>query len=79
MDWGLGCQLLQHIDGANEYVLMHGGGDYGLKTLMVILPNAKKGVLILTNSENGMVIWRKIIEEYFGEIGEEIVHRNLRE
>jgi CubicO group peptidase (beta-lactamase class C family) len=77
MDWGLGCQLLLDIDDNEEYVLMHGGGDYGLKTLMVMLPNSKKGLLILTNSENGMIIWRKLIEEYLGETGEEIVRRNL--
>lgn len=56
---------------------MHGGGDYGLKTLMVLLPNSKQGLVIFSNSENGMVVWRKIIEEYFGEIGAEIARRNL--
>jgi len=77
IDWGLGCQLLFDLDKNKEYAVMHGGGDYGLKTIMLMLPNSKKGLVIFSNSENGMVVWRKIIEEYFGELGETIVKRNL--
>jgi len=33
----------------------------------------KKGLIVFINSENGLVIWKKIIEEYFGEAGKEIV------
>ncbi|MBL4706380.1 MAG: beta-lactamase family protein, partial [Flavobacteriales bacterium] len=77
IDWGLGCQLLLNLDENGEYAVMHGGGDYGLKTIMVMFPKSKKGLLIFSNSENGMVLWRKLIEEYFGELGEEVVRRNL--
>ena len=28
-------------------------------------------------NKNGMVLWQKIISEYFGQIGIEIVRRNL--
>ena len=80
IDWGLGCQLLFNLDKKNgEYAIMHGGGDYGLKTIMLMLPKSKKGLLIFTNSENGMVVWQKIIKEYFGGLGNEIVRRNLKE
>ena len=79
IDWGLGCQLLFDLDEAGEFAVMHGGGEYGLKTMMIMLPKSKKGLLIFSNSENGMVIWRKIIEEYFGAVGEEIVKRNLQQ
>lgn len=78
IDWGLGCQLLLNLDASGEYALMHGGGDDGLKTIMIMLPKSRKGLLIFSNSENGMKIWRKIIEEYFGEIGVKIVKRNLQ-
>tara|TARA_B100000809_G_scaffold39367_1_gene34464 strand:- start:11647 stop:13164 length:1518 start_codon:yes stop_codon:yes gene_type:complete len=77
IDWGLGCQLLFDLNKDKEYAIMHGGGDYGLKTIMLVLPKSKKGLLIFSNSENGMVVWRKIIEEYFDDIGKEITRRNL--
>jgi CubicO group peptidase (beta-lactamase class C family) len=79
IDWGLGCQLLFDLNKDKEYAIMHGGGDYGLKTIMLLLPKSKKGLLIFSNSENGMVVWRKIIEEYFDNIGEKITKRNLGE
>ena len=78
IEWGLGCQLLFNLDDKGEYAIMHGGGDYGLKTLMLMLPKSKRGLLIFTNSENGMVVWKKIIEEYFGDVGKEIAKRNLK-
>lgn len=77
IDWGLGCQLLLDLNDKGDFAVMHGGGDYGLKTIMLMFPKTKKGLLICSNSENGMVIWRKIIEEYFGVLGEEIVKRQL--
>ena len=77
IDWGLGCQLLLDLNSNGEYAVMHGGGDYGIKTIMLIFPKSQKGLLIFSNSENGMVLWRKIIEEYFGQLGEQIVRRQL--
>jgi len=77
IDWGLGCELLLNLNKTQEFAIMHGGGDYGLKTIMLMLPKSKKGLLIFSNSENGMILWRKIVEEYFGELGEEIVKRQL--
>ncbi len=78
IDWGLGCQLLYDLDDEGEFAVMHGGGDYGLKTIMLMLPKSKQGLLIFSNSENGMILWRKIIGEYFGEVGEEIAKRNIK-
>ena len=75
--WGLGCQLLLDLNDNGEFAVMHGGGDYGVKTIMLMFPKSKKGLLIFSNSENGMILWRKIIEEYFGAVGEEIVKRQL--
>ena len=77
IDWGLGCQLLLDLNDNGELAVMHGGGDYGVKTIMLMFPMSKKGLLIFSNSENGMILWRKIIEEYFGAVGEEIVKRQL--
>lgn len=76
IDWSLGMQMLTNLPN-NETVFMHTGGDYGTKTITLILKNSKDGLVLFSNSENGMVLWQKIISEYFGEVGEEIVRRNL--
>lgn len=76
IDWSLGMQMLTNLPN-NETAFMHTGGDYGTKTIALILNNSKQGLVLFSNSENGMVLWQKIISEYFGEIGEEIVRRNL--
>lgn len=72
----LGMQLLPNLPN-NEIAIMHTGGDYGTKTIAIMLPNTKKGLVLFSNSENGMVLWQKIISEYFGETGKEIIRRNL--
>jgi hypothetical protein len=69
-------QLLTNLPNS-ETALMHTGGDYGTKAIAITLLNARKGLVLFSNSENGMVLWQKIISEYFGETGTEIVRRNL--
>lgn len=76
IDRNLGMQLLSDLPN-DEIVLMHTGGDYGTKAIAIALPNSKRGIVLFSNSENGMVLWQKIITEYFGEIGKEIIRRNL--
>lgn len=76
IDWGLGYQVLADLDG-DEFALQHTGGDDGIKAIAIMLPKSKRGLVILSNSENGMVLWRKVLEERFGTVGAEIVRRNL--
>ena len=76
IDRNLGMQLLSSLPN-NEIALMHTGGDYGTKTIVIAFLNSKKGLVLFSNSENGMVLWQKIITEYFGETGKEIVRRNM--
>ncbi len=75
--WGLGMQVLPGVDG-EEFALVHTGGDLGTKALAVLLPKSRRGLLILSNAENGMVLWRKVVEEQLGEAGREVVRRNLQ-
>lgn len=75
--WGLGMQVLPGVDG-EEFALVHTGGDLGTKAIVILLPKSRRGLVIFSNSENGMVLWRKIIEEYLGSAGKEIVRRNLQ-
>ncbi|MGB4771926.1 MAG: serine hydrolase [Chitinophagaceae bacterium] len=76
INWGLGLQIFPNLPG-NEYALVHTGGDDGTKCIAIVLPRSKRGLIIFINSENGLKIWKKIIEEYLGESGKEIVRRNL--
>lgn len=76
INWGLGIQVLPDLPGG-EFALQHTGGDDGTKCMVLLLPKSKRGLIIFINSENGLMIWKKIIEEYLGETGKEIVKRNL--
>ncbi len=76
INWGLGMQLFPDLPN-KEFALVHTGGDDGTKCIVILLPKSKRGLVIFVNSENGLVIWKKIIEEYLGETGKEIVRRNL--
>lgn len=76
INWGLGMQVFPGLPGG-EFALVHTGGDFGTKCIAVLLPKSKRGLVIFTNGENGMRIWKKIVEEYLGEAGKEIVRRNL--
>lgn len=75
--WALGMQALEGLDN-QEFALVHTGGDPGTKAIVILLPRTKRGLVIFSNAENGMVLWRKIIEEYLGSVGKEIVRRNLQ-
>nr|WP_255409441.1 serine hydrolase domain-containing protein [Aquimarina sp. I32.4] len=76
IDWSLGMQMLSGLPN-NETAFMHTGGDYGTKTISLLLKNSKQGLVLFSNSESGMILWQKIISEYFGETGKKIVQRNL--
>ncbi|HEY2721053.1 MAG TPA: serine hydrolase [Chitinophagaceae bacterium] len=76
VNWGLGMQVLPDLPNG-EFALEHTGGDEGTKCIVLLLPKSKRGLIIFENSENGLIIWKKIIEEYLGETGKEIVRRNL--
>jgi len=76
-EFGLGWKLFSDL-ADEEYAIQHTGGDYGLKSIAFLLPNSKRGLVIFCNSENGMVVWSKIIEEYFGEVGKSLINANLK-
>lgn len=77
IDWGLGMQVLPGLPNG-EFALQHTGGDEGIKCIVLLLPKSQRGLIVFENGENGLVIWRKIIEEYLGEAGREIARRNLQ-
>lgn len=75
IDFGLGWEIFNDV-GKGEFALQHTGGDYGIKTLALLFPKSKRGIVIFVNSENGIKVWGKIIREYFAGIGEKIIDMN---
>lgn len=57
-----------------QYALMHSGSDPGIKTLVVLLPESKQGVVIFTNSDNGKKVYEEILRETL-DVGAEILSR----
>ena len=58
LGWGLVFDLPNE-----EFAIEHGGSNMGVKTQCVILPKSKRGVLVFTNSDNGLSICNNIIRE----------------
>lgn len=77
VDWGLGWGIYENLGPEKVYALQHTGGDDGIKAIAVLLPKSRNGLLVISNSENGIALWRKIIEESLGDVGSDLVTRNL--
>jgi CubicO group peptidase (beta-lactamase class C family) len=59
---GLGWEVIRDLpDG--EYALEHGGSDPGVKTIAFILPKSKRGIVVLTNGDNGMFVYNNVVRE----------------
>lgn len=69
--FGLGFEIVDLENG--EYALSHGGSDKGVRTIFFILPKSKQGLLIFTNSDNGVSVYADLIKYYLGENGSKIV------
>ena len=71
---GLGWELHQNFSNG-EYVMIHTGGDPGVKTIAILLPISKQALIIFANGESGFKqIWEKLIKDTF-QIGAEIWDR----
>ncbi len=68
---GLGWEVILDLPNG-EYALEHGGSDQGVKTIAVLLPRSKRGLVVLTNGDNGMFVYNNIIKESI-DIGENIL------
>lgn len=68
---GLGWMLYDNL-GNGEYALSHGGSDNGCRTMVFLLPKSGRGLIIMTNSDNGMKIIPELLKYYLGEAGEKL-------
>ncbi len=62
-DQGLGWQIVRNLPN-DEYALFHEGGEWGVVTLVVLLPESKQGIILFTNGDNGDAIIEKIMGEF---------------
>jgi CubicO group peptidase (beta-lactamase class C family) len=61
---GLGWEVITDLPD-DEYALEHAGSEGGVKTIFFLLPKSKRGMVILTNGDNGVIVYNKIIREFF--------------
>ncbi len=73
LSFGLGWLLVPNMSGG-EFALVHDGHDFGVRTLIVLLPKTRRGLVILTNGEKGDEIFNKVILESL-DVGKELITR----
>ena len=66
LSWGLGWQILTGLPNG-EYALEHGGTNTGMWSMSLILPKSQRGIVVMTNGDGGIFIYKNIIEEVFDE------------
>jgi CubicO group peptidase (beta-lactamase class C family) len=69
---GLGWVIYDPV-GHSEYALSHGGHDPGVHIIAIILPQSKRGLVIFTNSDNGIKLYPTLLDHYLGATGRAIV------
>jgi CubicO group peptidase (beta-lactamase class C family) len=72
--FGLGWEMFLDLGPKKEYALTHGGSDVGVRTLLILLPVSKQGLIIFTNSDNGNKLHHKLITEWL-DTGKELMSR----
>jgi len=70
---GLSWVVIKNLT-RNEYALMHTGSDPGIKTLIVLLPKSKRGLVVFTNGDNGKKVYEEVLREML-DVGNEILLR----
>ncbi|WP_394746857.1 serine hydrolase domain-containing protein [Spongiimicrobium salis] len=68
--YGLGWEVIPSLTN-KETVLMHPGNENGISTMVILLPESKRGIVVFTNGDGGFEIYQKVVESYLPE-GKEI-------
>ena len=64
-----GLGPLVYDEGSTLFYFMHPGANDGFTSVMVAYPLRGQGVIIMTNSDNGNVLWREILHSVSIEYG----------
>lgn len=62
--FGLGWELAPKMSN-DEYALVHGGSDQGVRARIVVMPKSKRGFIAFTNSDNGQKILDRVMVRHF--------------
>ncbi|MDX1543996.1 MAG: serine hydrolase domain-containing protein [Christiangramia sp.] len=60
---GLGWEILPDLKDGQDAIL-HTGGDYGVNTIIILLPETGEGLVIFTNGDNGKNLYFDLIERH---------------
>lgn len=71
--YGLGWQLFKGLKNG-EFVIMHSGADPGVRTVIILFPKSQRGIVIFTNSDNGMSLIKSILSLSL-DLGDELIER----
>ncbi len=74
INFGLGWILFKDLSN-DEYALFNAGSDQGINALIVLLPKSKRGLVVMTNGDNGRALVMKTIALTLSEVGGEILGR----
>ena len=62
-DQGLGWQIVRNLPN-DEYALVHEGGEWGVSTIAILLPESRNGIIVFTNGDRGDEVYSKVVKEY---------------
>jgi CubicO group peptidase (beta-lactamase class C family) len=71
VDYGLGWLVVKDLP-SNEYALVHSGADKGVRTIIILMPNSQRGIILLTNGDNGHKVMQQIGNEAI-DIGKQLI------
>lgn len=77
LNQGLGWRMVNDLSNG-EYAIQHGGNDIGVAALIVLLPNSNRGVIVLTNGDNGALVCNNVVRAVLPDVGNEIIHRSYK-
>jgi len=72
------CWFIYDNLGDGEYAFSHGGDDAGAHTICFMLPKSRRGIIIFTNSDNGVKLYADILKAYLGTKGKAIVDIEMK-
>lgn len=61
--WGLGYQVGLNSLSTNEKIVLHSGSNSGWKVVFVEKPESGDGIVILTNSDNGVDLMLELVKK----------------